>query len=387
MKAWPRVPLADIAPIVRRAVDIQHDQVYPEMGIRSFGKGTFHKPPLAGADAGTKRLFRIEPGDLVFSNVFAWEGAIAVASTLDGERFGSHRFITCVVDSSRASAAFLKFYLTASDEGQEQIRRASPGGAGRNRTLGVEKLGQVQVPLPPLEEQQAIVARLDALAEKTRQLEAHLDAADNASAALLLSLHHRLGADRTVRLGDIIELHELAEPIRLESQYPQVGVRGFGGGLFAKAAIAGSDTAYKTFNRLYTDAIVLSQVKGWEGAIALCPTALDGMFVSPEYRTFRCKSTEASPAYLGELFRTEWFWSRLQEATRGVGARRERTRPEQFLNIQLPMPGLMDQLKIAEILAKQVPLKAKHTAIRAANAALLPATLERLFQSRETSHA
>jgi type I restriction enzyme, S subunit len=387
MKAWPRVPLADIAPIVRRAVDIQHDQDYPEMGIRSFGKGTFHKPPLAGADAGTKRLFRIEPGDLVFSNVFAWEGAIAVASTLDGERFGSHRFITCVVDSSRASAAFLKFYLTASDEGQEQIRRASPGGAGRNRTLGVEKLGQVQVPLPPLEEQQAIVARLDALAEKTRQLEAHLDAADNASAALLLSLHHRLGADRTVRLGDIIELHELAEPIRLESQYPQVGVRGFGGGLFAKAAIAGSDTAYKTFNRLYTDAIVLSQVKGWEGAIALCPTALDGMFVSPEYRTFRCKSTEASPAYLGELFRTEWFWSRLQEATRGVGARRERTRPEQFLNIQLPMPGLMDQLKIAEILAKQVPLKAKHTAIRAANAALLPATLERLFQSRETSHA
>jgi len=93
MKAWPRVPLADIAPIVRRTVDIQHDQAYPELGIRSFGKGTFHKPPLAGADAGTKRLFRIEPGDLVFSNVFAWEGEIAVASPQDGGRFGSHRFM------------------------------------------------------------------------------------------------------------------------------------------------------------------------------------------------------------------------------------------------------------------------------------------------------
>ena len=44
------------------------------------------------------------------------------------------------------------------------------------------------------------------------------------------------------------------------------------------------------------------------------------------------------------------------------------------------MPELVDQLKIAKILAKQVPLKAKHTAIRAANAALLPATLERIFQ-------
>ena len=36
MKAWPKVALADIAPIVRRAVEIQLDQAYPELGIRSF---------------------------------------------------------------------------------------------------------------------------------------------------------------------------------------------------------------------------------------------------------------------------------------------------------------------------------------------------------------
>src|SRR5215831_4037981 len=98
MMAWPKAPLAEIAPIVRRPVEIRHDQAYPELGIRSFGRGTFHKPALLGADVGTKRLFRIEPGDLVFSNVFAWEGAIAVASPADAGRFGSHRFITCIVD-------------------------------------------------------------------------------------------------------------------------------------------------------------------------------------------------------------------------------------------------------------------------------------------------
>lgn len=180
-------------------------------------------------------------------------------------------------------------------------------------------------------------------------------------------------------MGDLIALDERNESIRPERQYPQVGVRGFGGGLFAKATIQGTETAYKSFNRLYTDAIVLSQVKGWEGAIARCPAELNGMFVSPEYRTFRCKPSEVSPSYLGELIKTEWFWCRLQEATRGVGARRERTRPEQFLNIQIPLPRLADQLKIGEIVAKQVPLKAKHAAIRETNSALLPATLERLF--------
>jgi len=72
-------------------------------------------------------------------------------------------------------------------------------------------------------------------------------------------------------------LHEVTEPIRIEGQYPQVGVRGFGGGLFAKSAITGSDTAYKSFNRLYTDAIVLSQVKGWEGAESAKKEIMDGI--------------------------------------------------------------------------------------------------------------
>jgi type I restriction enzyme S subunit len=177
----------------------------------------------------------------------------------------------------------------------------------------------------------------------------------------------------------VLELSEISETVTAAGVYPQVGVRGFGGGLFPKLAISGTETSYKTFNRLYTGAIVLSQVKGWEGAIARCPIELDGWFVSPEYRTFRCKPGLASDEYFGELVSTEWFWSRLQEATRGVGARRERTRPEQFLNIELPVPVLADQLRIVEILKRQSPLKFKHAAIRHANAALLPATLERLF--------
>ena len=81
----------------------------------------------------------------------------------------------------------------------------------------------------------------------------------------------------------------------------------------------------------------------------------------------------------GLIVRTEWFWSQLQDATRGVGARRERTRPEQFLNIELPMPHFDDQRQIVEILNRQAPLKARHAAIREANAALLPAVLERVF--------
>ncbi|MEJ1388541.1 MAG: restriction endonuclease subunit S [Candidatus Sedimenticola sp. (ex Thyasira tokunagai)] len=83
-------PMAEVAPIVRRKIEIDTDGEYPELGVRSFGKGTFHKPVLNGIDVGTKKLYHICPGDLVFSNVFAWEGAIAVVGDKDEGRVGSH---------------------------------------------------------------------------------------------------------------------------------------------------------------------------------------------------------------------------------------------------------------------------------------------------------
>lgn len=389
MKAWPRVPLADIAPIVRRAVDIQHDQAYPELGIRSFGKGTFHKPPLAGADAGTKRLFGIEPGDLVFSNVFAWEGAIAVASPQDGGRFGSHRFITCVVDSSRASAAFLKFYLTTSDEGQEQIRRASPGGAGRNRTLGVEKLGQVQVPLPPLEEQQAIVARIDALAEKTRQLEAHLDAVEHDAESLLRAYIFHSPAEMPVK-RPMAELVAMRQPdVRVDrlAQYQFAGVYSFGRGVFASVNKAGSEFAYERLSTVRSGDFTYPKLMAWEGALGVVPPECDGMVVSPEFPVFTINTEVMLPEVMDIYFRTPEVWPELAEISGGTNMRRRRLQPSAFLGYQMTVPSMASQLKLREIFRHTKELKAKHATIRAANAALLPATLERVFQSREASHA
>jgi restriction endonuclease S subunit len=164
----PYRPMAEIAPLVRREQCIDLDGSYPELGVRSFGKGTFHKPPLPGAEVGTKRLYRINPGDLLFSNVFAWEGAIAIAKNEDEGRFGSHRFITCVADANLTSAEFLRYFFLT-EIGMEKIGEASPGGAGRNRTLGLEKLMALEIPVPPLTTQQAfgvLQARVAELKEK-----------------------------------------------------------------------------------------------------------------------------------------------------------------------------------------------------------------------------
>ena len=176
----PLRPMAEVAPLVRREAQITLDGSYPELGIRSFGKGTFHKPPLSGAEVGTKRLYRIEPGDLLFSNVFAWEGAIAIAQPEDAGRLGSHRFMTCQANPARTSAEFLRYYFLT-DDGLLKIGEASPGGAGRNRTLGQEKLMAIEVPIPPLPIQQSF----DRLQTEVAALKAKHDAIRAANASLL----------------------------------------------------------------------------------------------------------------------------------------------------------------------------------------------------------
>ena len=160
--AWR--PMREVAPIVRRDVTVDLEASYAELGIRSFGKGTFHKPTITGQELGDKRVYRIEPGDLLFSNVFAWEGAIAVARREDLGRVGSHRFISCVPHGGLTTAEYLRFYFLT-DEGIAKIREASPGGAGRNRTLGLSKLMEIQVPEPSDHVQKKFIALKNKLSQ------------------------------------------------------------------------------------------------------------------------------------------------------------------------------------------------------------------------------
>lgn len=276
----------------------------------------------------------------------------------------------------QVSGRFVFYFLTANKD--RLIVPMMKGSA--NVSLKIDDLYDIEILHPPgLNEQQTIVTRLDAVAEKVRQVETKLDEIEADADALIISLHHELSAARTVRLGDILELSEIKAPVLPDVEYPQVGLRGFGGGLFAKPALRMTDTTYKTFNHLYLDAIVLSQVKGWEGALAVCTEPFVGMYASPEYRTFSCLPHKASPAYLGELIRTPWFWNLLQNATRGAGARRERTRPEQFLEIVLPMPTFENQVKATQIVSRLKATKSQHTETRLTLKALLPSMLEQIF--------
>jgi type I restriction enzyme S subunit len=109
------------------------------------------------------------------------------------------------------------------------------------------------------------------------------------------------------------------------------------------------------------------------------PIECDGMVVSPEFPVFTITTDEVLPEVLDIYFRTPEIWPVLAEINGGTNARRRRLQPSTFLNYQMPVPPMDTQLKLREVHRQTQALKAKHAAIRQANAALIPATLGRVF--------
>ncbi len=236
-------------------------------------------------------------------------------------------------------------------------------------------------PLPPLlDKQRQIVARIEQLAAKIDDARNMRQWAARNAGGFIAALHLSLAGARRLKLSQFLELHEVEQRIEIGKSYPQVGVKGFGEGLFAKAPVEAAQTTYRAFNRLYKGAVVLSQVKGWEGAIAVCPSDLEGKYLSPEYRTFRCIPSEAVPEYLAGLFATPWYWSQLSDLTRGVGARRERIRPDFFLNMEIPMPRIGDQQRALPLFERVQALKRLQAETAAELDALMPSILDRAFR-------
>jgi type I restriction enzyme S subunit len=185
----PEVRLSDVAPLVRRPVMIEAEKNYTEIGVRSFFRGAFIRRTVPGTEFSWQDLFAIEEGDLVFSNLMAWEGAVALATAEHHGCVGNHRMLTCAVDPARATPEFIHFHFRQ-PEGVAQLVAASPGSIARNRTLGPKALADLRIPLPSLAAQHTF-GRLQAKA--TAALAAQRAATEHLDKLLPAMLHEAFG--------------------------------------------------------------------------------------------------------------------------------------------------------------------------------------------------
>lgn len=157
---WEVVRIQDILERIDNPVEVKADEEYTQIGIRSHGKGIFYKEPVTGKELGNKRVFWVEPDCFIVNIVFAWECAIARTTKEQSGMIASHRFPMYKPKDKRVNLDYLVLYFMT-PKGKEVMEYASPGGAGRNRTLGQERFLNSYIVLPSLREQENIVRMLD----------------------------------------------------------------------------------------------------------------------------------------------------------------------------------------------------------------------------------
>ena len=295
--AYPITPLAEVLTQHQMYIDAPEAKTYPKLSVKLYGKGVILDAPADGTTLKMQRHQIARSGQVILSEIWGKKGAIGfVPPEGDGALCTSHFFLFDVrhdrIDSKYLQAIFTANYL------QDQLDAEAKGTTGY-AAVRPKYLLAATIPLPPLAEQRRIVARVEQLAAKIEEVRGLRREAVEEVSAFVSSLHLNLAQERMLRLNQMFVLDECRETVASGRQYPQVGVKGFGQGLFAKEAVSAFETTYKAFNRLYDGALVLSQVKGWEGAIAVCDKELAGWYVSPEYRTLALQELPETVLHLG----------------------------------------------------------------------------------------
>ena len=343
------VRVGELLQLRRELLHIDPAATYAPIGVRSFANGLIRYPSCTGAELSKMRYFKLPPHSLVVSNIKAWEGAVALTSGDDNERVVSNRFLTYTPRPKDVCLRYIWHYF-ASDLGTRQLAQASPGSADRNRTLGINAFEDLVIPLPELHEQRAVSARLDELSSSVSRLRT----VDDGRNQLPKSLRERMiygdlsdtKADLR-KLGEV--LREVADLVNVDegTTHPSVGVRNRGRGLFVGPLFTKETTKYATLRRIHAGQFIYSKLKAFEAAISFVSTDFDGFFTSHEFPTFASYEQRADPGYLRHVFMTQQFTKMLAGASKGVGARRERLAPVDFLSIPVPAPSLPSQGRIA----------------------------------------
>jgi hypothetical protein len=124
--------------------------------------------------------------------------------------------------------------------------------------------------------------------------------------------------------------------------------------------------------------LVLSNIKAWKGAIAVAGDERDRC-ASHRYLTGVPDPALATTGFLAYYLLIEDGLEKVGLASPGTGDRNRILSVGILGKMEVPIPALSAQQSFDRLQADVASLRTRHSAIRLAKAALLPATLDRLF--------
>jgi type I restriction enzyme, S subunit len=165
-KGWRFTRFDEFLKKIDRKIIIQDDVSYKCVGVRWYAMGAFVREHLLGMNIARKQQWIIKAGDVVYNKLFAWKGSFAIADDSVNGCIVSDKFPTYEVNLEIIHPDFLRYYFRTPQLAQ-QAQDLSKGAAAISKlTLNPPQFWDLIIPLPPLEEQRRIVAKIEELAAK-----------------------------------------------------------------------------------------------------------------------------------------------------------------------------------------------------------------------------
>ena len=164
---FPMVPLGELLFKSEERIDIDPSKRYQQVTVKLWGKGVVLRSEVAGTDIGSPQQFIVKAKQFILSKIDARNGAFGlVPASLDGAVVSSD-FPVFNPDNLRIIPEFLE-WISKTHDFIELCKAASEGTTNRVR-LKEDRFLASKIPLPSLEEQQHIVARIEELAGKIEE--------------------------------------------------------------------------------------------------------------------------------------------------------------------------------------------------------------------------
>jgi type I restriction enzyme S subunit len=379
VSGWPVTSLRELMTLRPPDIEVAPNNLYHFAGVYCFVRGLFAGQKKQGLEFAYKRLTRLRSGDFVYPKLMAWEGALAVVPPECDGLYVSPEFPVFEIDTKQAEPKYLDYYFRRRSV-WPKLSGESTGTNVRRRRLHPSSFLRYEIELPPLAEQQRIVKRIDALV-------ANLDAAwvarkdvENCNQHLLNSAFHRiiLGAP-TQLLGEIAPLTRRPATIDPFQDYPQVSVRSFGRGTFHNPPLKGSEITWEKPHLVKAGDVLISNIKAWEGAIAVAQPEDDGRYGSHRYLTYTPVPRVATSRFICFFLLTAEGLHYVGKASPGSADRNRTTNAKALLEIPVPVPSLERQLWFGQLFDKVSAISHLHAQATASSEAMVPAILNRAF--------
>lgn len=298
IKSWQNVSLGEVAlPIERPEVPIAGTP-FRQIGVKLWGEGAYERENIDGSQTKYKTLSKVRTDDIIVNKIWARNGSVAVVPEKLSGCYASSEFPLFSPNKEKIEPRWFH-WITKTKFFWEQCDEKSQGTSGKNR-IRPEQFLSVEIPLPPLPEQQRIVARIEELAAKVDEAKGLREkAVDKAEGMIDASLsrvfdHSYLSVEPIPISQTDLKLNEETKNPSSDSPnekffYVDIsGVESGTGKISQVKELFGYEAPSRARRVLKENNIIMSTVRPNLKAIAKVPLTLDGHICSTGFAVFSC---------------------------------------------------------------------------------------------------